>query len=354
MIRDWSGQNLYKTLLEEELGGAALEPLKKKKIAVLYGGRSPEKDISKITGKSISEALVRRGYRVLEYDLDDRFYRDAISGRFDVVFIALHGSPGEDGTVQGFLDLLGIPYVGSGVAASSIAMDKLLTKAVLSSNEIPVARYASFCVKDIHFFRGDKSGTVRNLKEFKELAISIFEYPMVVKPARLGSSVGVSIVRNDKDLKEGIKTAIDHDCCVIVEEYIKGREIQCGIIGRKNPTPLPLIEIVSKREFFDYLAKYTPGEADEITPAPIDDELSRKGAEIAVNAFKVIGCRDFARVDMFLKEDGEYIVSEINTIPGMTPNSLLPKEGLAAGLTYDELVELIAVPALVESLLNQK
>lgn len=347
-------QNFYDSMLKEEIEEISLEELKKKKIAVLYGGSSPERDISIITGKSISKALLRKGYKVLEYDLNEKFYSDAISGSFDIVFIALHGSPGEDGSVQGFLDLIGIPYVGSGVAASSIAIDKLLTKAVLFANGIPIAKFISFCIKNIHYYGRWNNVNAKNLKEFKAAAIERFHFPLVVKPARLGSSVGVSIAKNEKELENGIDAAIEHDCCVIVEEYIKGREIQCGIIGRKNPIPLPLIEIVSKREFFDYRAKYTPGEAEEITPAPISDKLSRKGAEIAVKAFKALGCRDFARVDMFLKEDGEYIVSEINTIPGMTPNSLLPKEGLAAGLSYDELVELIAVPALVESVMKKK
>lgn len=353
--------SLYEELIREELRSLSLDELRSFKVAVLRGGTSPEREISLVTGKSIFEALKSRGYSVKEYDLDKNFYEDAINKKFDVVFIALHGSPGEDGTVQGFLELLDIPYVGSGVSASSIAMDKLLTKAILKAEGLPIAKYVSFCSKNLHYHKASAQKSVANKEEFIALVKREFAFPLVVKPARLGSSVGVSIIRQEDSLEKAessfanaVEEALRYDCCVIVEEFIKGREIQCGIIGRKKPFALPLIEIKPKREFFDYTAKYTPGEADEITPAPINPDLTQKGQELALEAFKALGCRDFARVDMFLTEEGKYIVSEINTIPGMTPNSLLPKEGAAAGLSYEELVELITVPALIEAAERRK
>ncbi|MCX7832002.1 MAG: D-alanine--D-alanine ligase [Actinobacteria bacterium] len=333
-----------------------LEELRKVRLAVLCGGRSPEREVSLASGSNAYHALEQRGYNVKLYDLDEAFYKDALEKKFDAVFILLHGSPGEDGTVQGFLEMIGIPYVGSEVAASSIGMDKILSKAIFTANGIPVARYDTFCLANRHYqYVSSKSLTGRYSLDIDELLENLGDHlPVVVKPARLGSSVGVSIARSLSELRNGIKEAAKYDCCLVVEEFLKAREIQCGVIGRKNPFALPLIEIVTKTGFFDYKSKYTPGEADEISPAPLDKELTRKGQELALRTFKVLGCRDFARVDMFLLEDGSYVVSEVNTIPGMTSNSLVPKEAAAIGLSYSTLVEMIVLPALKEAFLRKK
>lgn len=310
----------------------------KLKIAVLCGGTSPEREVSLASGQNVYGALKRIGHEAMLYDLDKVFFHDAFKRAFDAVFIALHGSPGEDGTVQGFLETLNIPYTGSGVLASSLAMNKKLSKAIFKNEGLSIANYMHFCEKELH---GKKFVDLRSI----ELELGM---PIVIKPSGLGSSVGISIVRDSKALKEAVDIALKYDCCVIAEEYIQGREIQCGIIGRDLPRPLPLIEIVPKNEFFDYSAKYTPGLADEITPAPLSEDLTAKGMRTALMAFEALGCRDFARVDMFLVNSIEFIVSEINTIPGLTKNSLLPKEARAAGMSFDELIEEIVQPTIEE------
>jgi D-alanine-D-alanine ligase len=343
---------IYKNYVLSEIETDNIDQLKRFKIAVLCGGRSPEREVSLSSGKNVFQALIKKGYQAEIYDLDKRFYRDAIDRKFDVVFIVLHGSPGEDGSVQGFLELLGIPYVGSGIAASAVGMDKLLTKAVLAANGLPIARFESFCFRGRHGLRIQSQSLLKEEPKEGQFDSSLFSVylPVVVKPARLGSSVGVSIAKDLLELEKAVQMALSHDCCVIIEEYLKAREIQFGIVGRKKPLALPSIEIKPKNEFFDYEAKYTPGAAEEISPAPISEELEFKGRELALAAFKALGCRDFARVDMFLLENGEFVVSEINTIPGMTSNSLVPKEAAALGLSYENLIEMIVLPALAEAL----
>lgn len=341
--------------LISEIGTDDLKELKKLKLAVLCGGSSPEREVSLESGKNAYEALNSNGYNVAIYDLDRRFFEDSLKGKIDAVFILLHGTPGEDGTVQGFLELTGIPYAGSQVAASSVGMDKLLTKALLYANGLPVAKYSYFCFSGAHKYSiRETSLTGKDYETIDELVgLAEKQLPVVVKPARQGSSVGVSIAKSRRELEAAISEASRYDCCIIVEEYLEAREIQCGIIGRKKLLPLPLIEIISKRQFFDYYAKYTPGAAEEIAPAPLSPELTKTGQEIALKAFQALGCRDFARVDMFLTSDGNYFVSEINTIPGMTSNSLLPKEAQALGISYPELIEMIVVPALYEAYLKK-
>lgn len=308
------------------------------RIAVLCGGTSPEREVSLVSGKSVFESLKRTGHDCKLYDLDSKFFRDALAGRIDIVFIALHGCPGEDGTVQGMLEVLGIPYTGSGVLASALAMSKHLSKTIFKAHGLKVAEYIHICVNGKH------GASDIDLKEIG----GKIGLPVVVKPSSLGSSVGVSIVNYEKEIDDAISLVLEHDCCVMIEKYIQGREIQCGILGRKRLIPLPLIEIVPKKKFFDYEAKYTPGLADEITPAPLTEELSRKGTEMALRAFRALGCRDVGRVDMFLPDEREFLISEINTIPGLTPLSLLPKEAEAYGMSYDDLIVEIIKPALKE------
>ncbi len=344
---------------EEGIDEEILTRSRQLRIAVLRGGTSPEREVSLMSGKAVYDALIRRGYSAEEYDLTKEFFEGALNRKFDAVFIALHGAPGEDGSVQGFLDIVGIPYVGSGVAASAAALDKLWTKAIFNSNNLKTTNFISFCLENKHTsirlpFDAADTDLVKKLIELAKDPYNYnMKFPVVVKPSHLGSSVGVTIAKSHGDILEAIETIKGLDCCVIIEEYIKGREIQCGVIGRNRPIPLPLIEIRTEREFFDYTAKYTPGEAEEISPAPISKELTEIAQTIAVKAFKALGCRDFARVDMFLTDNEEYIVNEVNTIPGLTPYSLVPKEAAAAGISYDELIEMIILPALKESLLKK-
>lgn len=305
---------------------------RKLRVVVLSGGPSPEHKVSLASGENVFSAFDRAKFepKLVVWGRDSMPPLAAKGFRqFDVVFIAMHGPFGEDGTVQAFLELLGIPYTGSGVAASRLAMDKVASKLLFRSVGIPTVEY-----KVVE--QGEAA-----LKALENIGI-----PCVVKPSAQGSSIGVSIVRRRQEFKKAFAEAIKFDGRVIVERYIKGREINCGILGNQNPISLPLIEIIPKKEFFDFEAKYDPALAEEITPAPVDRETTQKMQEMAVRAYRILDCRGFARVDMFLEEGGKSYVSEINTIPGLTENSLLPKEAQAAGITFPQLLEMIIDLAL--------
>jgi len=299
----------------------------KLKIAVLCGGPSPEHEVSLASGKNIFGALDRAKFvpELVVWGKDDTPPLSSEELRkFDLVFIAMHGPFGEDGTVQAFLELLGIPYAGSGVVASRLGMDKVASKLLFRTANIPTPDYQ----------------VTRKVEQGIKI-LKMIGLPCVVKPSSQGSSIGVAIVRRKKDFKKVFDTAIKFDGRVIVERYIKGREINCGILGNKNPFALPLIEIIPEKEFFDYQAKYDPALAKEITPASLDRETARKMQDLALKAYQVLGCRGFARVDMFLEEGGRIYVSEVNTIPGLTKNSLLPKEARAVEITFPQLLEMI-------------
>lgn len=297
------------------------------KVAVLCGGPSPEHEVSLSSGENVFNALDRTKFEP-ELIVWGRDHTPplTVSGfkQLDLAFIAMHGPFGEDGTVQAFLELLGVPYTGSGVVASRLGMDKVASKLLFQSAGIPTPEYR---VAE----RADQG-----LKALEDL-----NPPCVVKPSSQGSSVGVSIVRKKRHFKKAFAEAVRFDGRVIVERYIRGREINAGILGNQKPTALPLIEIVPKKEFFDYEAKYDPALAEEITPAPLDQRTTRKMQETALEAYRTLGCRGFARVDMFLEDGGKGYVSEINTIPGLTENSLLPKEAKAAGIEFPQLLEMI-------------
>ncbi len=249
----------------------------------------------------------------------------------DIVFIATHGTPGEDGAAQGLLDVLGIPYTGSRILGSAVSMHKVVTKRLLAAAGIPIVPYVPFCVRERHEEGPDATR-----------AIQSFGLPLVVKPATEGSSVGVRICHTLADVIDAVKGIAKYGCCGLFEVYVKGREINCGVLdGEDGPVALPLIEIRPKNEFFDYEAKYTPGMAEEISPAPVDAKVAERGQTLAVEAFNALYCEGVARIDMFLLGDTEYVVSEANTIPGMTAESLLPKEAQAAGMPFHALLEAI-------------
>jgi len=256
-----------------------------------------------------------------------------VSKQIDVVFIAMHGPYGEDGTIQGMLELAGLRYTGSHVLASALGMDKSMSRKIWQSQKIPVVPAFSLDKNDPHY------------SLFKN-----WSYPLVVKPFAQGSSVGVSIVHHKKELPKALNLAFSYESKVIVEKYIKGMEITCGIIGNKDPRALPIVEIIPKHEFFDYACKYTPGLSEEIVPARIDKKTTARIQEMAVAAYKALGCQGFARVDGFLANDGNIYISEINTIPGLTSVSLLPKEAKAIGISYPELLNKIINYALEKNL----
>jgi len=319
------------------------------RVAVLAGGRSSEHEISLESARSVVAALDPSRYEtvVVEIDRGGRWelasggaelLRSSVEtlpvvadsapaatlGRVDVVFPVLHGPFGEDGTVQGLLELAGVPYVGAGVAASALCMDKDLFKAVLRDRGIPVARNVT-------------------LREGDEPAHP-FDYPLFVKPARLGSSVGISKVRDASELTAAVELARRHDDKVLVEEGVEGVEVECGVLGNGDPVASVVGEIVAHADWYDYSAKYDAGGMDLVVPARISAEADARVQELAVESFVATDCEGMARIDFFVRPDGEVIVNEINTIPGFTSTSVYAKLFEAAGISYaallDRLVEL--------------
>ncbi len=243
------------------------------------------------------------------------------SGPVDVVLLALHGTWGEDGRIQGLLDTIGIPYTGSGVLASALAMDKVMAKKVLASEGLDVPR-----------------GVVVSSASGDDLALAgSIGVPAFVKPVASGSSVGAAIVTSAAQLASAIAEALRYDERAMVEELLGGRELTVAVIGNDELVPLPVIEIVTKREFFDYTAKYSAGESEEIVPAHIPDDVARRAQDIAVRAHAALGCRGMSRTDL-VWSGGRMVTLEVNTIPGMTANSLLPKAARAAGIQFGDLL----------------
>lgn len=283
------------------------------------GGQSAEREISLQTGHAVCAALARLGYHVKPIDADAALPWTLRSKKVEVAFVALHGRGGEDGMVQGLLEVLGIPYTGSGVRASAIAMDKASTKAILQTHGIPVPR-----------------GVVLGGEYPKWVPPGGLKWPVVVKPSSEGSTIGVSIVRSSKTWRSALRRSYQYDSKTIIESYIEGREIAIGVIDGKA---LPAVEIQAPGGFYDFQAKYKKSETKYICPAPLLKGRLNRMQTLAVQAYDVIGCEGAARVDFRLSKQGRPVVLEINTIPGMTERSLLPMAAAQAGLTYDELVE---------------
>lgn len=299
---------------------------KKLRVGVLMGGQSAEREISIKTGRAVCQALTRRAYDVFPIDVDASLPQQLRTKRVDVAFLALHGPGGEDGTVQGLLDVLGIPYTGSGVRASAIAMDKAVTKAVLNENGIPVPH-----------------GVVLRRGERHQAWPATLKYPRVVKPSTEGSTIGVSIVRKPSALPSALRRAYQYGSTVIVESYIDGREVALAVFDGQV---LPAVEIVSPGGFYDFEAKYEKAETRYLCPAPLARKLLTQLQKLAVQAYQVIGCSGAARVDFRVTRRGRPAILEINTIPGMTERSLLPMAAAQAGMPYDTLVERILGSAL--------
>jgi len=288
------------------------------RIAVLMGGLSAERDISLRTGGAVLRALQGCGLDVVAVDAGRDLPAQLAALDPAVAFIALHGRFGEDGTVQGLLEVMQIPYTGSGVLASSLAMNKLVTKQVLLHHGVATPAFAVYRQGDdlTAFFAGERS------------------YPQVVKPAREGSTIGVSIARDAEGLHAGLEEALRHDELVLVEEFIAGAEVTVGILGDQ---PLPVIQVVPKGGFYDYQSKYTPGQTEYLLPAPLPAAIYGRLQESALAACRALGCRGAARAD-FMVRDSQLFCLEVNTIPGMTETSLLPKAAAAAGIPFNQLV----------------
>lgn len=319
------------------------------KIAVLAGGTSAERPVSLQSGRQVFAALVRLGHDVEWWDVKtdiieapsgavSRALTD-IGGRTeqypDVVFIALHGPDGEDGTVQGFLDVLGIPYTGSKVLASSLAMDKVRAKTMFAASGIPVAAHLVFSRDDI-----SSRSVIRKIEQ--DLGL-----PCVVKPVRQGSSFGTSVVKDIADLPKALRLAAKFDSELMVEEFIPGREITVACIGTGTVATLPIVEIVTESGFFDYTSKYATDDAaaTEIVPAELEASEAEEAANLALECHSSLGCHGYSRTDMIVSEHGIYVL-ETNTLPGMTETSLLPKAAGSIGMSFDVLVERIVQLAL--------
>ena len=296
---------------------------KESKIAVLCGGMSSEREISLRSGKNCYDALIRLGYKNAKLvDVSSNIMSD-IKG-FDVAYNALHGKYGEDGCIQGILEILKIPYTGCGVMASALCMNKAYTKEMLKSAGIPLIK--SVCVTE----SDDLKASVKDLK-----------YPLMVKPVSEGSSFGMSKVNQENELEEAVKNAFKYNNIVLIEEYLKGKDLTVGVLEKGDETfATEILELRSKNEWYDYEAKYTKGMTEFILPAEISEEQTKKVKETAVKAHVACGCRGVSRVDFLLTENTGYVL-EINTSPGMTDTSDLPAQAAAMGITYDELVELI-------------
>jgi len=300
--------------------------MKKLTIALLYGGISSEREVSLMSGNQVYEALDKDKYKVLRYDTKTdlkRLTNDA--SQIDAAFIILHGPFGEDGTIQGMLDLLGIPYQGSGVLGSALAMNKLVSKQLYESSDLPIPAYMSIKRRDPI----DSESFVERLG-----------LPLVVKPVSGGSSVGMSIVKTKDTLTAAVENAFEQDETVLLEAYIEGIELTGAVLGNDSLEALPIIEIVPEKnhEFFDYEAKYTAGETQEICPARIDARLTDKAQAYARLAHQSLFCKGYSRTDMILKGREIYVL-ETNTIPGMTSNSLLPLAAKAAGISFEQLLD---------------
>jgi D-alanine-D-alanine ligase len=303
-------------------------------LALLCGGRSAERDVSLAGAREVEKAFDPGRYDITRYDPAtdlDRLVRD--TPHLDVAFILLHGRYGEDGTIQGLLDLIGLPYQGSGVLGSALAMDKHLAKVIYQEAGIPTPPW-------IHLLRSDKVDT-------KQI-VNRLGIPLMVKPCTQGSSVGIGKVADENKLGPAIKEAFQWDNRVLVESFIEGREITGGILGLEELLPLPVVEIIpdSIYSFFDYDAKYLPGATKEICPADIPKQASEKARALAVAAHKALQLRAYSRTDMILADTDKIFVLETNTIPGMTPTSLFPQAAEAAGITFSKLLDQLIEMAL--------
>ncbi|WP_114571003.1 D-alanine--D-alanine ligase [Exiguobacterium flavidum] len=305
------------------------------KVAVLYGGVSGEREVSLSSGRSVIAALKERGHDVIEVDFHPERASELLTLDVDAAMIALHGKYGEDGRVQALLEMAGIPYTGSGVLASALAMDKARSKIHFKAAGIPVAR-------DVLIERGEDID--------QKVAEWGGQFPCVVKPAQEGSSNGLTIARDEAMLRDGIDLAFEADDAVLIEEFIKGREVTVPVYGAKSQEkPLPVIEIIPKNEFYDYESKYAVGGSEHICPADFDEATTKRLQDAAVLAHQVLGCAGYSRSDFLVKEDGTPIILETNTLPGMTATSLFPDGARAVGIDYPELVEIFIGLAIERS-----
>lgn len=306
------------------------------KVGVLYGGRSAEREVSLMSGAGVLQALLSKGVDAHGFDTGLRSLSELAAEKFDRVFIALHGRFGEDGSLQGALEQLGIPYTGSGVMASSIAMDKVMTKRIWLSHDLPTPRFA--------VFDAEATPAARLHQSASELGM-----PLMLKAPHEGSTIGISKVSDIADLEAGFAHCAKYDEVVLAEEFITGRELTVPVLGKgRTARALPIVEIRAPQGNYDYQNKYFSDDTQYLCPAPLDAELTEKIQALAVRAFNAVGCAGWGRVDFMLRatDDAPYLL-ELNSSPGMTGHSLVPMSAKASGVSYEDLcVEILRSAAL--------
>ncbi|MCS7202491.1 MAG: D-alanine--D-alanine ligase [Dictyoglomus sp.] len=311
------------------------------RVGVLIGIKSSESEIAKRTAQNVSSALKSKGYEVIEIPIDENLAENLKKEKINVAFISAHGIYGEDGTVQGLLELLGIPYVGSRVLASALALNKAIAKKIFTYEGIPTPKWINLNKKDLE---------EKGIKEILKILES-FKFPLAIKPSSQGSTIGFSQAKDEESLLISLENAFKYDYEIIIEEFIKGKEITASIFDCEETICFPLIEIIPKSEsgVYDYQAKYTPGMSEHIIPARLSPETYKRAQELGVKAHKALGCRHFSRVDMIVEDKTEEIyVLEVNTIPGMTATSLYPEACRAYGIDFPELLHFLIEKALRE------
>ncbi len=301
-------------------------------IGVLYGGTSAEVEVSRKSGKAIADGLRKMSNSVTELEwTEQRAIADIeVLKKFDVIFIGYHGGAGEDGHIQAVLELAKIPFTGSGSVSSALGMNKILSKIIFDRAAIPNAKW---CVLEKSDSKNARYEYLNYLKTYK------LDFPVVIKPANQGSTVGITIAKSEEDFFAGVKTAFEFGKFALVERYIPGREVTVAILGDE---PMPVVEIIPEGGFYDYEHKYTSGKSKYVCPAKISDSVAKKLQDAAIQAYKALGCRHYARADFRLSPDNEIFCLEVNTLPGMTDLSLVPMAAREYGIEFPELVHRIA------------
>ncbi len=297
------------------------------KIAVIYGGKSSEREVSLRSGAEVLQALSSQGHEVAGFDLSDNVFEELRSFSPDVVFIGLHGRLGEDGTVQGALEVLGLPYVGSGVLASAIAIDKAMTKRILRSVGVPLA-------KEVVISKNTQEFDILMAKQVGES----LGWPYIVKPNREGSTIGLTLAQTPEQALSGVQQALLLDTEILLEEYVAGTELTAVVIGdASHPEVIGVIEIIPKAGLYDYDSKYSEGGSQHIIPARINEETMKEVKRLAALSYQTLGCQDYGRVD-FMLGSSQLVVLEVNTLPGMTKTSLVPDAARAYGLSFESFL----------------
>jgi D-alanine-D-alanine ligase len=306
--------------------------MSKIRVAVVMGGPSAEREVSIESGQAVLRAIAALGHDAQSLDFDGRFVDALREIEPDVVFNALHGTGGEDGTIQGVLEWLGIPYTGSDLTSCALAMDKHLTKKLLAAEGLPTPAWDTFDLA---------GGTLPLLPGSLNL-------PLVVKPRASGSSAGVSIVRTHEEWTKAMINVASRTTQILAEEFIPGREFSSAVLGEEA---LPLVEIIAQDEFYSYDAKYKPGGSRHLVPAPIDGDLTARLQMLALSVHRLLGLRDYSRTDFIVTKEGRPYILEINALPGLTPLSLLPDEARVAGISFEALIERLLKYALGRNVL---